>query len=152
MIRVAHASRVLPKASRLRFSVILRRKDPFRRDAETSTRDACATLQSAERAALVSRPCARLGTFPTPRQRGKSVLLFRSIPFSNSIDQKFRAPLSVIQAKSESRLCVRIQQDNTRLCRAIAEAQIVWRGSKGRTFRLADSLWTPDSRLSRDIH
>ena len=50
-------------------------------------------FRSAGIAALAYRRHVHPAISPTPRLRVKTVLLFRSIPFSNSVDRKFHAPL-----------------------------------------------------------
>jgi hypothetical protein len=61
------------------------------------------TLQSAEIVALVCRQYVHPANRPISHHRDKTVFLFRSIPFSNSIDRKSHGPLAVTPAKSELR-------------------------------------------------
>src|SRR5438270_1032062 len=90
----------------------LPRQDCFRRDAETSTRDACATqsqistratVQCAGTMGRVSPQDVRRVNRPTSHLRDENVLLFRSTPSSNSVDRKFHVPPSATPAKSKSR-------------------------------------------------
>src|SRR5207248_10407061 len=58
--------------------------------------------QCVETMGPVSQPHAHPANRPTSRLRDETVLLFRSIPSSNSIDRKFRALLSATPAKLKS--------------------------------------------------
>src|SRR5207244_8238571 len=60
------------------------------------------TVQCAETMGLVSQQHAHPVNRPTSRPRDETALLFHSIAFSNSTDQKFRVPLLTIPAKSKS--------------------------------------------------
>ena len=110
--RVAHASGVLAMTSRQRGLFC---KRSFRRDAETSTRDARAlagirfrahkppTPQCAGTMGPVSQQHAHPATSPTLHQPVRIAFLFPStqIPFSNSTGRKSHAPILVVLVKSK---------------------------------------------------
>jgi hypothetical protein len=118
-VRVARASRVLAKVSHLRElsckdcfgetralpeSSFTTRKELIGRDSvEPGRIDRSAerrpTAQCAGTMGPVSQQHVHPVIRPTSHPRDEIVLLFHPTPFSNSVDQKFRAPLSAIPAK-----------------------------------------------------
>ena len=132
VFRVAHASRVLAMTSRRRGlfgkTVSARRRNQHARRVRypellpntcdgTVGRDSIEPGRigrSAERHPIVQyagimgpvfQQHAHPANRPTSHPQDETVLLFRSIPFSNSADRKFRAPLSAIPEKSKSQRC-----------------------------------------------